>query len=167
MEDKVLFFEVMTQEEALDIAYNWKYEGELSFYNMTSDEEDLSNFLNEDARGQNTFSVRTPREKEIIAYFHYYLVDNNTAEIVLAINPIYLSKGYGSEIVLYAEEALFERKGVRKISVAVAAFNNLCKDFYESLDFKKVGKFKNQTNGGVFTFLKMEKNLVKVNSSFS
>ncbi|WP_121964497.1 GNAT family N-acetyltransferase [Myroides sp. N17-2] len=167
MEDKMLFFEVMTQDEALDIAYNWKYEGELSFYNMTSDEEDLNNFLDENARGQNTFSVRTSREKEIIAYFYYYLVDNNTAEIVLAINPLYLNKGYGREIILYVEEALGERKGVAKISVAVAAFNNKCKDFYECLGFKKVGEFNNQTNGGVFTFLKMEKNLATVNSSFS
>lgn len=159
MKEKVLFFEVMTQEEALEIAYNWVYEGEMSFYNMTSDQEDLSNFLNEEARGQNTFCVRTQREKEIIAYFHYYLIDNVTAEIVLAINPKLLSKGYGGEIVEYVEEALYKRKGVRKLTVAVAKFNKLCTHFYETQGFSSVGEFNNITNGGVYAFLKMEKAL--------
>lgn len=149
----------MTQDEALEIAYNWVYEGEMSFYNMTSDQEDLKNFLNEETRGQNTFSVRTQREKEIIAYFHYYLVDNNTAEIVLAINPKLMSKGYGSEIIEYIEEALYERKGVRKLTVAVAKFNKPCTCFYQSQGFSSVGEFNNVTNGGVYTFLKMEKSL--------
>ncbi|MCC9042396.1 GNAT family N-acetyltransferase [Myroides sp. M-43] len=159
MEEKKLFFEVMSHDEALEIAYNWKYEGELSFYNMTSDEDDLKTFLDDNARGQNTFSVRTQREEDMIAYFYYYLVDNYTAEIILAISPKHLHKGYGKEIIMYAEEALSERKAVRKIAVAVAAFNKSCIDFYEGLGFINVGKFKNQTNGGTHTFLKMEKTI--------
>lgn len=159
MKEKVLFFEVLTQEEAVEIAYNWKYEGILSFYNMTSDLEDLHDFLDKNMRGQNTFSVRTQREKDIIAYFYYDLVDNNTAEIVLGINPIYLHKGYGSEIIQYAEEALHERKAIQKITVAVAKFNTFCIDFYQGLGYASVGKFENYTNGGLYTFLKMEKKL--------
>ncbi|KUF37904.1 alanine acetyltransferase [Myroides marinus] len=159
MKEKVLFFEVMTQEEALEIAYNWKYEGAMSFYNMTSDQEDLENFLDADARGQNTFSVRTKREKEMIAYFHYYLVDNNTAEIVLAINPHCLHRGYGSEIIEYVEEALSVRKGVKKLTVAVAEFNKTCINFYEMQGFRSAGAFNNYTNGGMYTFLKMEKGI--------
>jgi len=159
VKEKVLFFEVMTQEEALEIAYNWKYEGAMSFYNMTSDQEDLKNFLDVDARGQNTFSVRTKREKEMIAYFHYYLMDNSTAEIVLAINPNCLHKGYGSEIVEYVEEALSKRKGVNKLTVAVAQFNKTCITFYEGHGFISVGEFNNYTNGDIYTFLKMEKDI--------
>lgn len=159
MKEKVLFFEVLTQDEALEIAYNWEYEGEMSFYNMTSDEDELKVFLNEEARGQNTFSVRTQRESEMIAYFNYYLMDNNTAEIVLAINPKFLNKGYGSEIMEYVIEALSKRKAVNKLTVAVAQFNKICRQFYENQGFKSVGEFNNQTNGGIYTFLKMEKNI--------
>lgn len=167
MDDKELFFEVLTQEEAIEIAYNWKFEGDFSFFNMTSDEEELHDFLDADMRGQNTFSVRTPREKEMVAYFNYDLVDNSTAEIVLGINPTYIDKEYGQEIILYVEKALHDKKGVQNITVAVAQFNKLCAQFYLELGFTNVGEFYNNTNGGIHSFLKMEKNLTtKIPSSF-
>jgi [ribosomal protein S18]-alanine N-acetyltransferase len=37
---------VMTQEQAEEIAFNWHYDGEYSFYDMEADQEDLEEFLN-------------------------------------------------------------------------------------------------------------------------
>ena len=36
-------FNILTQEQAENIAYNLHYDGEYSFYNMEADEEDLAN----------------------------------------------------------------------------------------------------------------------------
>ncbi|WP_431190655.1 hypothetical protein [Lysinibacillus sphaericus] len=39
-------FQTITQEQAEDIAYNWHYNGDYSFYDMKADQEDLQAFLN-------------------------------------------------------------------------------------------------------------------------
>lgn len=49
-------FRPITQEQAEDIAYNWHYEGDYSFYDMEADQEDLQAFLNPYTRG-NIFAV--------------------------------------------------------------------------------------------------------------
>ena len=41
-------FTVMSQAEAEEIAYNWHYEGEYSFYDIEADEEDLAEFLEDE-----------------------------------------------------------------------------------------------------------------------
>lgn len=44
-------YTVMKQEEAEEIAYNWHYKGEYSFYDIKADEEDLAEFLEGESRG--------------------------------------------------------------------------------------------------------------------
>ena len=44
-------FTVMSQAEAEEIAYNWHYEGEYSFYDIEADEEDLAEFLKDESEG--------------------------------------------------------------------------------------------------------------------
>lgn len=41
-------FVPMNKEYAQEIAYNWKYDKSYSFYDMTADEEDLEEFIDED-----------------------------------------------------------------------------------------------------------------------
>lgn len=38
-------FQLITQEQAEEIAFNWHYDGKYAFYNMEADEEDLTDFL--------------------------------------------------------------------------------------------------------------------------
>lgn len=47
----------ISQEQAEDIAYNWHYEGDYSFYDMEADQGDLQAFLNPNTRGNSIFAV--------------------------------------------------------------------------------------------------------------
>ncbi|WP_251127910.1 MULTISPECIES: hypothetical protein [unclassified Exiguobacterium] len=38
-------FHPLTQDQAEQIAFEWRYEGEYAFYNMDADEENLASFL--------------------------------------------------------------------------------------------------------------------------
>lgn len=60
-------FEIMTQEQAKDIAHNGHYDGEYSFYDIEANEEDLAEFLDPETRGNSMFAVL--KEDEIIGFF--------------------------------------------------------------------------------------------------
>lgn len=159
VKEEDFLFRIMNQEEAEDIAYNWKYPGELSFYDMTEDEEDLEEFINPEIRGQNTFTVEKPGIKGIFAFFMYDLLDNETAEFGLGINPKYIGNGYGYELLEYIEWSFYTKKGVNRLIIAVAEFNKRAIKLYNKSGFNVVGQFENKTNGGVYSFLKMEKTI--------
>lgn len=76
-------FKVMTQEEAREIAYNWHYEGEYSFYDMEADVEDLEEFLNDEMRGDTTFVVW--ENNVLIGFFNFHKIDNQTVDIGLGL----------------------------------------------------------------------------------
>jgi [ribosomal protein S18]-alanine N-acetyltransferase len=61
-------FQIITQEQAEDIAYNWKYDGEYAFYDLTADEEDLAEFLDGDQRGNTTYAVL--QEEKWLGFTH-------------------------------------------------------------------------------------------------
>ncbi|WP_232334431.1 hypothetical protein [Oceanobacillus sp. AG] len=54
--------EIMTQDQAKDIAYNWHYDGEYSFYDMEADKEDLEEFVNPETRGNSVYAVTNSSE---------------------------------------------------------------------------------------------------------
>ncbi|MTG96746.1 MULTISPECIES: GNAT family N-acetyltransferase [Myroides] len=154
-------FTVMEQEEAEEIAFNWKYPGILSFYDMTKDEEELEDFLDPQIRGQNTFTVRKPGLTEILAFFNYDLIDNNTAEYWFGLNPLYMGKGYGKELIDYIEWAFITKKAVCKFVLAIAKLNQMGIKVFEKAGYEVVGHFYNKTNGGEYDFLKLEKRVGK------
>lgn len=86
-------FEVMTQEQAEDIAHNWHYDGEYSFYDMEADEEDLAEFLDPKTRGDSIFAVSI--EDEIIGFFSVSKVATNTYDIGLGMRPDLTGNGRG------------------------------------------------------------------------
>ncbi|MDQ0185598.1 hypothetical protein MKX78_01655 [Cytobacillus sp. FSL R5-0569] len=59
-------FNIMSQQEAEEIALTWQYDAPYDFYNMEEDEEDLVAFLDEKERGEFVFSVKD--EEELIAF---------------------------------------------------------------------------------------------------
>lgn len=50
-------FEILTQEQAEEIAYNWHYDAEYGFYVIEADNEDLVEFLEPQKRGDSYFFV--------------------------------------------------------------------------------------------------------------
>lgn len=86
-------FEIMTQEQAEEIAFNWHYDAEYSFYDMMADKEDLVEFLDSQKRGDSNFIVT--KDNDIIGFFSFTKVAINTIDIGIGLRPNLVGKGTG------------------------------------------------------------------------
>lgn len=147
-------FTIMTQEQADNIAFNWHYDGEYSFYDMEADQEDLDEFLNPEKRGESTFAVT--KEHELVAFLSVNKVSDGTFEIGLGMKPGLTGKGNGKEFVKKAIAFIKSDFEAEKITLSVATFNQRAIKLYRKVGFKDVETFMQDTNGSTFEFLKME-----------
>lgn len=147
-------FEIMTQEQAQDIAQNWRYEGEYSFYDLDADLEDLEEFLDPEKRADSYFMVF--QENKAAGFYSFAQTDKETVDIGLGMKPDLTGRGKG---IVFLEAGLqFAKTNYQpqKITLSVAAFNKRAIKVYQSLGFRKVESFVQATNGGHFDFVKME-----------
>ena len=86
-------FEVMTQEQAEEIAFKWHYEDKYSFYDMEADQEDLVEFLDPKIRGETTFAVS--ENNRLVGFFSFNKVDIHTVDIGLGMKPNLTGNGLG------------------------------------------------------------------------
>jgi [ribosomal protein S18]-alanine N-acetyltransferase len=147
-------FEVMTQEQAEDISYNWHYEGEYSFYDMEADEEDLQEFVDPKLRGDSKFAVMN--NSDLIGFFSVTKVANLIYDIGLGMRPDLTNKGKGLEFISAGLDFIKKKYNPSKITLSVATFNQRAIKVYRRLGFKDVHTFMQDTNGSTFEFLKME-----------
>ncbi|HEK9102563.1 GNAT family N-acetyltransferase [Bacillus pfraonensis] len=146
-------FEVMTQEQAEEIAYNWHYEGQYSFYDMEADKEDLVEFLDPTIRAETTFAVS--ENNQLIGFFSFTKVDIHTVDIGLGMKPKLTGNRLGLAFIK-AGLAFCEKKYQPKyITLSVAIFNERAIKVYKKAGFESVGTFIQETNGSHFEFLKM------------
>ena len=146
-------FELMTQEQAEDIAYNWHYQGDFSFYNMESDQEDLVEFLDPETRGQSNFVVMN--DNKVIGFFSFTKVANHTIDIGLGMRPDLTSKGNGLDFLKAGLDFTKSKYCPQNITLSVATFNQRAIKVYKKIGFIEVHTFMQETNGGTFEFLKM------------
>ncbi|KFN01765.1 N-acetyltransferase [Bacillus clarus] len=146
-------FEVMTQEQAEEIAYSWHYEGDYSFYDMEADEEDLAGFLNPKERGENIFAVWCTHN--MVGFFNFNKTDIHTVDIGLGMKPNMAGNGLGLDFVQAGIMFCKEKYKPRHITLAVATFNERAIKVYKKVGFEAVGTFVQETNGSRFEFLKM------------
>ncbi|MBY0096178.1 GNAT family N-acetyltransferase [Mesobacillus maritimus] len=144
---------VMTQEQAEDIAFNWHYDGEYSFYDMEADEEDLDEFLNPEKRGNSTFAVT--KENELVAFLSISKVTDKIFDIGLGMRPDLTGKGTGGEFLRAGITFILSEFKPEKITLSVATFNQRAIKLYRKVGFKDVETFMRGTNGSTFEFLKM------------
>lgn len=71
-------FNVITQEQSENIAFNWHYDHPYSFYDMEADQEDLEEFLNGEIRGDTTYAVT--KENELIGFFSFHMIEKGIIE---------------------------------------------------------------------------------------
>lgn len=90
-------FNIMTQKQAENIAFNWHYDGEYSFYNMEADKEDLDEFLSPETRGNTIFAVTN--NGEVIAFLSVNKVYDTTFDIGLGMRPDQTGRGKGLEFL--------------------------------------------------------------------
>ncbi len=146
-------FKKMTQQQAEKIAYNWHYDGEYSFYDMESDEEDLQEFLDPESRGNNTFSVLNG--EQLIGFISVSQVDQHIVDIGIGMRPDLTGLGKGSEFLLASLDFVIKDFSPDTITLSVATFNQRAIKVYRRLGFKDVHTFMQATNGSTYEFLKM------------
>lgn len=149
-------FVPMNKNYANEIAFEWKYGGIYSFYDMTDDEEDLVEFLNPD-KWEHKFAV-LDETKDLIGFYSYYFL-NGVMWIGFGLRPDLTGKGHGTDFVLSGIEFGINRFKYDKcfIMLAVAKFNERAIKVYEKIGFKQVEEYFQETNGGKYKFLKMKK----------
>lgn len=146
-------FEIMTQEQAEEIAFNWHYDAEYSFYDMEGDKEDLVEFLNPNKRGDSNFVVT--KDNDIIGFFSFNQVDINTIDIGLGMRPNLTGNGNGLEFLKAGIEFAELKYTPQNIILSVATFNQRAIKVYRKIGFEEVDTFIQNTNGDSFEFLKM------------
>ena len=146
-------FEFMTQEQAEEIAFNWHYDAEYSFYDMKADKEDLAEFLDTQKRGDSYFVVT--KDDDIIGFFSFNKIAINTIDIGLGMRPNLIGKRNGSGFLKAGLEFAKSKYSPKKITLSVATFNQRAIKVYRKLGFEDVGTFMQDTNGSRFEFLKM------------
>ncbi|GGH86981.1 ribosomal-protein-alanine N-acetyltransferase [Pullulanibacillus pueri] len=147
-------FEVMTQEQAEDIAFNWHYQGDYSFYDMEADKEDLDEFIDPEARGDSTYVVMN--HNELIGFFSVNRVEDHTFEIGLGMRPDLTGRGKGLEFLKAGIAFIKGEYKPEKITLSVATFNQRAIKVYRKLGFNTINTFMQDTNGSTFEFQKME-----------
>lgn len=146
-------FEIMTQEQAEEIAHNWHYDGVYSFYDIEADEEDLAEFLDPKVRGDSMFVVS--KNDEFIGFFSFNKVAANTYDIGLGMRPDLTGKGKGREFLIAGIDFVKSRFKPDKITLSVATFNQRAIKIYRKIGFKNIDTFMQDTNGSTYEFLKM------------
>src|SRR6056297_2674392 len=142
----------MKKEYANEIAYDWKYTGKYSFYDMTEDQEDLEVFLDPD-NWENKFAVLNKND-ELIDFYSYYFKDE-IMWIGFGLRPDLTGKGLGESFVKAGIEHGIEKFSYTKdhIMLAVAKFNERALRLYKKIGFKKTREYDQATNGGTYRFV--------------
>lgn len=143
----------MTQEQAEDIATNWHYHWNYSFYDIEADREDFEEFLDPDKRGNSTFAVT--KEDELIAFFSVNKVNDGVFDIGLGMRPDITGKGKSLEFLKAVLGFVQSEHKPAKITLSVATFNQRAIKVYRKVGFRDDGTFMQDTNGSTFEFLKM------------
>ncbi|MDQ0350375.1 ribosomal-protein-alanine N-acetyltransferase [Alkalibacillus filiformis] len=145
---------VMTQKQAEDIAFNWRYDGEYSFYDMVADEEDLSEFVDPESRGKSTYAVMS--NNDLIGFFSVNKVYEHTYDIGLGMKPDLTGKGNGLKFLNEGIKFVIQEFEAERITLSVATFNQRAINLYKKVGFKEINIFMQETNDDCFEFQRME-----------
>lgn len=150
-------FVPMNKEYSNEIAYNWNYSGNYSFYDMTADEEDLVDFVNENNWDGHYFAVLN-EECELIGFYSF----NCESEVMwlgFGLKPSLTGIGLGREFVISGVDFAVKKLNYKNnyVMLGVASFNERAIILYENIGFQAVEEYVQKTNGGEFKFIKMKK----------
>lgn len=148
-------FQRLRQSHALIIANQWKYEGVYSFYDMTADLEDYEEFIDEGLRNANDHYQAMADGG--LAGFFCVIQDGPAIEIGLGLRPDLCGKGIGKEFVYQVVGFIGTHYQFDMLVMHVAAFNQRAVKVYRSCGFRDVKTIQQNSNGGIYEFLVMEK----------
>ncbi len=143
----------LQQKNALIIADDWKYDDPYSFYDMTADLDDYNEIVNETLRNVcNYFEVIA--NDELKGFFSITLT-NNDIEIGLGLRPDCCGKGIGRGFVDCIINYIDVHYNYNALILSVASFNKRAIKVYEACGFVQQETFIQETNGGMYDFIKM------------
>jgi len=150
-------FVPMSKLCANEIAYSWKYSGVYSFYDMTADEDDLIDFLDEKNWNRHYFAVLNNKEK-LIGYYSFYFEDE-VMWVGFGLKPELTGIRLGTTFVMAGINFVVENFNYKMnyIMLSVALFNKRAIRTYEKIGFQLVNTYVQHTNGGEYEFIKMKK----------
>ncbi len=118
---------------------------------MEADEEDLD----KESRGDDYYAVL--EKKELVGFFSFHKLEHEIIDSGLGMHPHFTGKGNGACFVkagLAFAEKLYSPS---KITLSVATFNERAIKVYDYIGFKPIRTYFQETNGGNYEFLIMEK----------
>ncbi|PFG13730.1 GNAT family N-acetyltransferase [Bacillus sp. es.036] len=124
---------------------------------MDEDPEDLYEFREVAANNPHYWSVY--RLDQFIGFFSYVLKSGNQVEIGLGMSPGLVGNGHGYEYLKAGIEKAIELYRPSSLVMSVADFNERAIKVYQRAGFQKNNSFQQHTNGGVYSFIKMQKEL--------
>jgi ribosomal-protein-alanine N-acetyltransferase len=149
-----LRIEVMTQHEAETIA-RWRYEPPYDFYDADADHRDLAELLDPARRGDRYYTARDAAG-DVIGFFGF----SHAGEVVgigVGLRPDLTGRGLGTSFLEAGLAFARGRFAPRRFRLNVAAFNLRAIKVYERAGFVTTRRFEHETNGGLFSFVEMER----------
>jgi len=145
---------LMSQEEAEEIAA-WRYDPPYDFYDWPADEDDLAELLDPVRRGEGYFSARDSAGKVI--GFLGFRPEGDVVGVGLGLRPDLTGHGLGQSFLQAGLTFAGEHFRPRLYRLRVADFNLRAIKVYERAGFVTTRSFMHETNGGLFSFVEMER----------
>jgi len=144
----------MSQDDAEAIA-DWRYEAPYDFYDWPADEGDLAELLDPAQRGESYFSARDSLG-QLLGFFSIR-VEGDVVSLGLGLRPDLTGRGLGQSFLEAGMTFATGHLRPRLFRLSVAAFNVRAIKVYERAGFVTTRSFMHHTNGGLFSFVEMER----------
>ena len=151
-------FRKMGDEEAQEVA-GWRYDPPYSFYDADQDPEDLEELLDADQRGGRYYSVTDDRG-ELVGFFYFGAEEGagrREVTLGLGMRPDLTGRGMGRGFLLAGLDFARRAFSPDVFRLSVATFNGRAIRAYERAGFVPGRTYPQETNGGVYEFLDMER----------
>lgn len=143
----------MTAADAEAVA-GWRYPGVYKFYNMDEDPADLAELL--DPVNWASLYRAVVSGGELVGFFSF-AASEGVVELGLGLRPDLTGQGLGGSFLEAGLEYARGAYGATRFRLAVATFNERAIRLYEKAGFRRGAVVERQSNGGVYSFLEMER----------
>ena len=145
---------LMSQQEAEAIA-DWHYEPPYDFYDWPADEGDLTELLDPARRGESYYAARDSTG-ELVGFFSFR-PEGAVVSLGLGLRPDVTGRGVGQSFLEAGLAFAREQFAPTHFKLSVAEFNARAITVYERTGFATTRSFMHETNGGLFSFVEMER----------
>jgi ribosomal-protein-alanine N-acetyltransferase len=144
----------MSQDEAEEIS-RWRYEPPYDFYDLDADQRDLAELLDPAGRGDRYYSAHYAPRK-LIGFFELRIA-GGVLVVGLGLRPDLTGRGLGPSFLDAGLAFASERFATSHFKLSVAEFNTRAITVYERAGFVRTRSFMHETNGGLHSFIEMER----------